>query len=186
MALVESFSQLIEERRALIEKLHVEAERRLKHFDLLIPTRRFFSELSSAQKQEVAIAGALSRQARLLILDEPTASLSEPEVVRLFAHLQRLRQAGVAILYVSHRLDEIVKLTDRVAVLRDGALVACYPTAEADVNRMVRDMVGRPLDQVYPHTRRGASGPPLLELKAASCALPLIAAPVASVKSVVA
>ncbi len=149
-------------------QLHAEAERRLAHFELSIPTRRFFNELSSAQKQEVAIARALSRQARLLILDEPTASLSESEVERLFAHLQRLRHAGVAILYVSHRLDEIVKLTDRVAVLRDGELVATYPTAEADVNRMVRDMVGRPLDQVYPHKRRGAFGSPLLELKAAT------------------
>ncbi|MBI3851517.1 MAG: sugar ABC transporter ATP-binding protein [Verrucomicrobia bacterium] len=152
------------------KQLHAEAERRLEHFELTIPTHRFFSELSSAQKQEVAIARALSRQARLLILDEPSASLSEPEVKRLFAHLQRLRRAGVAILYVTHRLDEIVKLTDRVAILRDGELVACYPTAGADVNRMVRDMVGRPLDQVYPHTRRGVSGPPLLELKSATCA----------------
>jgi ABC-type sugar transport system ATPase subunit len=145
-------------------RLHAEAGGRLAHFDLSIPTQRVFGELSSAQKQEVAIARALSRQARLLILDEPTASLTEPEVVRLFSHLQRLRQAGVAILYVSHRLDEILRLTDRVAVLRDGELVAQYPTGEASVNRMVKDMVGRPLDQVFPHTRTDRLGPPVLEL----------------------
>ncbi|MBI2926490.1 MAG: sugar ABC transporter ATP-binding protein [Verrucomicrobia bacterium] len=149
-------------------RLHAEARGRLAHFELEIPTERSFHELSSAQKQEVAIARALSRQARLLILDEPTASLSEPEVERLFSHLNRLRQAGVAILYVSHRLDEILKLTDRVVVLRDGELVAAYPTREADVRRLVRDMVGRPLDQVYPRTRSGQLGPPLLELREAT------------------
>jgi rhamnose transport system ATP-binding protein len=141
------------------------AEEHLARFDLDIGAETVFGELSSAQKQEVAIAQALSRQARLLILDEPTASLSEPEVVRLFAHLQRLRREGVAMLYVSHRLDEILQLTDRVVVLRDGERVALYPTREADVNRMVRDMVGRPLDQVYPHTRPDRPGVALLELE---------------------
>jgi len=134
-------------------ELHRGAGAQLARFDLDIPTRRAFAELSAAQKQEVAIARALSRRARLLILAEPTASLSEPEVERLFVHLNRLRADAVAILYVSHRLDEILKLTDRVAVLRDGELVATYPTPEAAVHRMVKDMVGRPLDQVYPNTR---------------------------------
>ena len=146
-------------------RLEAEAARQLAHFGLDIAPSRFFHELSAAQKQEVAIARALSRQARLLILDEPSASLSEPEVRRLFEHLERLRAAGVAILYVSHRLDEIVKLTDRVAVLRDGELVAVYPTREADVKRMVRDMVGRPLDQVYPHTRPARADSRSLELE---------------------
>jgi ABC-type sugar transport system ATPase subunit len=159
-------------------ELHRHAAAQLARFNLDIPTRRAFAELSAAQKQEVAIARALGRRARLLILDEPTASLTEPEVERLSAHLHRLRAEGVAILYVSHRLDEILKLTDRVAVLRDGELVAAYPMAEATVNRMVKDMVGRPLDQVYPNTRyhelrgrreeadaaAGASPAPLLEL----------------------
>jgi ABC-type sugar transport system ATPase subunit len=137
--------------------LHTEAARRLARCELDISTHRLFAALSAAQKQEVALARALARRARLLILDEPTGSLSEPEVARLFVQLRRLRAEGVAMLYVSHRLDEILKLTDRVAVLRDGELVAGYPTAEATVDRMVRDMVGRPLDQVYPRTRRQSS-----------------------------
>jgi ABC-type sugar transport system ATPase subunit len=136
-------------------RLHAVAASRLARCQLDISTHRAFAALSAAQKQEVAIARALARQARLLILDEPTASLSEPEVERLFAHLQSLRAEGVAILYVSHRLDEILKLTDRVAVLRDGELVATYPVTEATVSRMIKDMVGRPLDQVYPRTRNG-------------------------------
>jgi len=145
-------------------RLYRQAQTQLAHFDLEIAPDCFFNSLSAAQKQEVAIARALSRQVGLLILDEPTASLSEPEVQRLFAHLQRLRAAGVAILYVSHRLDEIVALTDRVAVLRDGELVWLGRTRESDLQSLVRYMVGRPLEQVSPHKRPGIPGPPLLEL----------------------
>ena len=146
------------------DQLFRQAAETLARFEITISANSLFRELSSAQRQEVAIARALSRQSRLIILDEPTASLSEHDVERLLDHLSRLRQAGAAIIYVSHRLDEILQVTDRVAVLRDGELVATYPTAEADVNRLVRDMVGRPLDQVYPHGRHAELGPALLEL----------------------
>ena len=146
-------------------RLHAQAATQLARCQLEIPTTRTFSDLTAAQKQEVAIARALNRDAKLLILDEPTASLSAPEVEQLFAHLNRLRAQGVAILYVSHRLDEILNLTDRVAVLRDGELVASYPTCDATVSRMVKDMVGRPLDQVYPRTRSHHQAAPLLELE---------------------
>ena len=125
--------------------LNTEAQRRLEACDLKLDPRAMFYTLGPAQRQEVAIARSLAHKAKLLILDEPTASLTEPEVERLFAHLARLRTADVAILYVSHRLDEILKLTNRVVVLRDGVRVAEYPTAEATISRMVRDMVGREL-----------------------------------------
>jgi ABC-type sugar transport system ATPase subunit len=150
--------------------LHTLAAERLARFELDIPTHRFFMELSPAQKQEVAIARALSQKARLLILDEPTASLSEPDVQRLFVHLQRLRREGVAMIYVSHRLDEILQLADRVAVLRDGELISVYPIGEATVLRMVKDMVGRPLSTIYPHTRPAERGEPLIELDNVGCA----------------
>ena len=125
--------------------LNAEARRRLEACELKLDPGALFHTLSPAQRQEVAIARSLAHDAKLLILDEPTASLTEPEVERLFAHLDRLRGRGVALLYVSHRLDEILKLTNRVVVLRDGNLVAEYPTAEATVPRMVREMVGREL-----------------------------------------
>jgi len=150
--------------------LHSEARSQLARFDLDLSPRACFHELSAAQRQEVAIAHALCRRARLLILDEPTASLSEPEAQRLFAQLQRLRREGVAILYVSHRLDEILQLTDRIAVLRDGELVANYRTSETDLNQLVRDMVGRALEQIYPRTRPARKSEPLLELNGVSCA----------------
>jgi ABC-type sugar transport system ATPase subunit len=148
--------------------LHREAAARLARFGLDVPAARSFHQLGAAQKQEVAIVRALCQRARLLILDEPTASLSEPEVERLFAQVTRLRAEGVAVLYVSHRLDEILRLTDRVVVLRDGELVATHVTRETDVRALVRDMVGRPLDQVYPHTRPDRRGEPLLELTGAT------------------
>jgi ABC-type sugar transport system ATPase subunit len=146
-------------------KLRSEAGRRLTDFEIEIPAERLFEELSAAEKQEVAIASALARDARLLILDEPTASLSEPEARRLFAHLDRLRKQGVTIIYVTHRLDEIFTMTDRVAVLRDGELVAVHETKAVDVRRLIQDMVGRPLEQVYPRTRLGEMGDALLELE---------------------
>jgi rhamnose transport system ATP-binding protein len=133
--------------------LNAEASRRLTDFGLSLETHRTLGELTAAEKQEIAIAGALARPARFVILDEPTASLTEPEVKRLFSHLRRLRSQGVTILYVSHRLDEILELTDRIIVMRDGSLVASHLTAEVDAPRLVHDMVGRPLEQVYPRTR---------------------------------
>ncbi|MGE3314094.1 MAG: sugar ABC transporter ATP-binding protein [Planctomycetaceae bacterium] len=146
------------------KQLHTIARQRLADFGIEIDPASMFDELTAAEKQEVAIASALARDARLLILDEPTASLSEPEVQRLFSHLRRLQQRGIAMIYVSHRLDEIFAITDRVAVLRDGALVSGTATREVDVGQLVGKMVGRPLDQVYPHTRTRSAGEPLLAL----------------------
>ncbi|MEX2287258.1 MAG: sugar ABC transporter ATP-binding protein [Planctomycetaceae bacterium] len=146
-------------------RLHYEARRRLNAFGLEISTHQFLERLTAAEKQEIALAAALARDAQLLILDEPTASLTEPEVDRLFAHLKRLRSQGVTILYVSHRLDEIFRITDRVAVLRDGQLVAVHQTGSVTADRLVHDMVGRPLEQVYPRSRGNVPGQLLLEVE---------------------
>ncbi len=144
--------------------LNSEAARRLANFEMDLPPGRFFDSLTAAEKQEVAIASALSRDAKLLILDEPTASLTEPEVKRLFAHLRRLKSQGVAMIYVSHRMDEITALTDRVAVLRDGSLVAMHSSADVTVGQLIHGMIGRPLEQVYPKTRPASVGETVLEL----------------------
>ena len=149
-------------------QLHHEAQQRLAGFELDIATTSFFENLTAAEKQEVAIANALSRHAQLLILDEPTASLSEPEVKRLLEHLNRLRKQGITIIYVSHRLDEIFAVSDRVAVLRDGRLMATYETKNVKVDQLVHDMVGRPLEQVFPRTRKEAGKSALLETKGLS------------------
>jgi rhamnose transport system ATP-binding protein len=108
--------------------------------------------LSVAQRQRVEIAKALSKNARVLIMDEPTASLVESDVQRLMTVVRQLRQRGVAIVYVSHRLSEIFALADRVTVLRDGAHVATKDIGEVNEQLLVSMMVGRPIDSLFPKT----------------------------------
>jgi len=100
-------------------------------------------DLGIGHQQLVAIAAALAQSCRLLILDEPTAALTDAEVERLFAHVDRLRRQSVAIVYVSHRMDEIRRIADRVSVLRDGRLVQTAPIAELPVERAIQLMVGQ-------------------------------------------
>jgi rhamnose transport system ATP-binding protein len=106
------------------------------------------SALTPAQRQMVEIAGAVSRSARVLVLDEPTSSLSAAEADRLFDHLRRFRAQGAAILYVSHRLEEVFALADEITVLRDGQRVWTGPAAETSRDQLIRHMVGRPIAPV--------------------------------------
>ncbi len=103
------------------------------------------SELSAAERSIVAIARALATKCAVLVLDEPTASLHEKDVARLFQALERLRSAGLGIVYVSHRLDEIFRIADRVTVLRDGKRVATGPIGAMNRDQIVSDIVGRKL-----------------------------------------
>ena len=112
-------------------------------------TQRPVGELSVAQRQMVGFARALLHKSKLLILDEPTASLSERECQALFSTLRHLKSEGVALLYVSHRLDEIFALADRVTVLRDGAHVATKSIGEVDKAELIRLMVGRDVVEEY-------------------------------------
>ena len=106
--------------------------------------------LGVADRQLLEIAKALSSDARLLIMDEPTAALSPPEVERLFEIVRRLRERGVAIVFISHRLEEIGAIADTVTVLRDGQHIATRPAAELPRAELIRLMVGRSLDQLFP------------------------------------
>src|SRR5688500_6455573 len=119
---------------------------------------------SVANRQRVEIARALSQDARVLIMDEPTASLVEEDVQQLLSIVRMLRDKGVGIVYVSHKLPEIFALADRVTVLRDGARVGTAPIGDLDERKLVSMMVGRPIDQLFPKqaTKIGA---PLLELR---------------------
>ena len=112
------------------------------------------SSLSVARRQIVEIARAISRKVRILALDEPTAALSPHEIAGLFRLIRRLKAEGVGIIYISHRLDEILQIADRVTVLRDGAVVASVPAAALDRAAMIRLMVGRELDD---ETRRATA-----------------------------
>ena len=108
--------------------------------------------LSVANRQRVEIAKALSQNARVLIMDEPTAALADADVRRLMDVVRRLRERGVGIVYVSHKLPEIFALADRVTVLRDGALIGTRPIGEVTEQSLVAMMVGRAIDHLFPKT----------------------------------
>jgi ribose transport system ATP-binding protein len=116
------------------------------HIDPDAPVRH----LGVAQQQMVEIAKALSLDARLIIMDEPTATLTSHEIDRLFGAIDRLKRRGVAVLYVSHRLDEVKAICDRATILRDGAYVATVPVASTTIDEMIRLMVGRDLKDKFP------------------------------------
>jgi rhamnose transport system ATP-binding protein len=110
-----------------------------------LPLNRRVERLSTAQQQLVEIAKALSRDSRILVLDEPSAALGRQDLDHLFTVIRRLRERGVAIVYISHRLEEVFEIADRITVLRDGRLVGCWPLADVDMRRLVRAMTGREL-----------------------------------------
>jgi rhamnose transport system ATP-binding protein len=133
---------------------------------------RIVGTLSIGNRQRVEIAKALSQNARVLIMDEPTAALGEHDVVRLFEIVRLLRKRGVGIVYISHRLEEIFLLADRVTVLRDGEYVGTLPVAETDRDMLIQMMVGRRIEQLFPKLP-AKIGAPALELRALACA-PLV------------
>ncbi len=129
-----------------------------------LDVRAMVGTLSVGNRQRVEIAKALSHNARILIMDEPTAALTERDVERLFGIVRLLRSRGVGVVYISHRLEEVFLLADRVTVLRDGEFVATKPVAETDNDDLIHMMVGRRIDQLFPksETKRG---PVVLELE---------------------
>ncbi|ODT79645.1 MAG: ABC transporter ATP-binding protein [Pelagibacterium sp. SCN 64-44] len=131
--------QMREKARAVMETLHVQVD----------PDARI-STLSVADKQMVEIAKAISRDARVLIMDEPTAVLSVAETQTLFEQIRRLTARGVAVIFISHKLDEIMELAQRVTVLRDGQLIATMGTEALTPDSIAQMMVGRELSNLYP------------------------------------
>ena len=133
-------------------------------FEKVLPMDLMGSELSTAQAQIVEIMRALKSGVRILALDEPTSSLTDDEVNRLFTLIRRLRDEGVAIIYVSHRLQEIMGLCERVAILRDGKLRTVQPTKELSESEMIRIMVGRNLSDIF-HRNPAVTDRKVLEVK---------------------
>ncbi len=128
---------------------------------------RVVGSLSVGNRQRVEIAKALSQDARILIMDEPTAALTEADVLRLFGIVRLLRERGVGIVYISHRLEEVFLLADRVTVLRDGAYVATREVAEVSEDDLVNMMVGRTIENLFPKLD-AEIGRPLLEVRGLS------------------
>jgi ABC-type sugar transport system ATPase subunit len=126
------------------------AREMLEQVGLEVDPDRRVASLPVAARQRVEIAKALAIEAKLVILDEPTAVLPEGDIDDLFGVIERLKARGIAILYISHRLEEIFRIGDRVTVLRDGAVVDTRPVAELDHDRLVALMVGREIANLYP------------------------------------
>ncbi|QDT28486.1 Ribose import ATP-binding protein RbsA [Gimesia panareensis] len=146
------------------KKTYVEAEKFLHQVGLDLSPRTLVSELTVGQQQMVEIAKALSVNARILIMDEPTSSLSLHESESLFAVIRELKSRGVSIIYISHRLGEVDELADRVTVLRDGENAGHLDRDSISHDQMVQLMVGRNVSQFFPHTPH-QPGPVILEVK---------------------
>lgn len=135
-----------------------EMERRahdgLERLGLDISPRRVVAGLSTASQQLIEIAKALTLNARLLILDEPTAALGIEETKLLFQQIARLKAEGVGVLYISHRLEEIKQIADRIVVLRDGRRVQSFDSADVPIRSIVEAMVGRKMEQMFPPLAR--------------------------------
>ncbi len=133
------------------DQMRSRASEQLRRLGLDISPDTPVRQLRVAAQQQVEIAKALTLKARLLILDEPTAALGGDETDRLFTQIEALRQEGFSFIYISHRLEEIARIADRIVVLRDGHRVAEHHTAQVPVSVLLRDMVGRNIDRLFPH-----------------------------------
>ena len=132
------------------KQMYRDVERLLVSLDVQLSVSTPAKGLSVADQQLVEIAKALSLNARVLVMDEPTAALSAREVEKLFTITRQLRQRGVAILFVSHRLEEVFALSDRITIMRDGAHVITAPTSTFTSDDIIRHMVGRELTALFP------------------------------------
>ncbi|HSP32888.1 MAG TPA: ATP-binding cassette domain-containing protein [Thermoanaerobaculia bacterium] len=146
------------------EKLYSDAQRFLDELHLNLKTHTPVGYLGIGQQHLVEIAKALSRDARILVLDEPTAALTDTEVEILFRILERLRGRGVGIIYISHKLGEVFQMSNRVTVLRDGKTVSTDPTALLDAPRVIARMVGRPVSDIFPEPH-GSAGDVVFEAR---------------------
>ncbi|MCR2808479.1 MULTISPECIES: sugar ABC transporter ATP-binding protein [unclassified Microbacterium] len=126
------------------------AREQLERLNQKISMRKLAGDLSPVQQTMVAVARALATDARVLILDEPTASLTDTEIREVFAVLRSLRDEGVAVVYVSHRLEEVFELCDRLTIMRNGETIVTEDVADTTINEVISTMVGRNADSLYP------------------------------------
>src|SRR6266498_3098886 len=140
------------------EELYRRARELLDDLHLQIDPHTLIRSLGIGQQQLVEIAKALSQDARILVLDEPTAALTDSEVETLFGILNKLRARGVGMIYISHKLDEVFRIADRITVLRDGRTVGTDVTSNWNESKLISSMVGREVGDIFPnpdHERGG-------------------------------
>ncbi|GKX29878.1 ribose ABC transporter ATP-binding protein [Vallitalea longa] len=145
--------------------MYEESKKIFEQFNININPNELVKNLTVGYQQIVEIAKAISQKAKILIMDEPSAPLTKSEVESMFAIVDKLKESGVTIIYISHRLDEIFRLTDRITVMRDGQKVKTINTRDTDVNELVKLMVGRELTETYPSRRLAVKDEILLDVK---------------------
>ena len=140
------------------DQMSMKAAQILKNLGIVINPDSRVTDLGVAEQQMVEVAKALSMDARILIMDEPTSALTEKEIGELFRMIRQLKQTGVSIIYISHRMEELFEIGDRVTVLRDGRYIATKNIRDVDTATLIRMMVDRELKEQYPRqrTKRGA------------------------------
>ena len=144
--------------------MYAETERWLKEVKMDFDPKAQLGTLSIGQMQSVEIAKAVSQQAKVVIFDEPTSSLSDNEVEALFRIMNDLRDKGVAMVYISHKMDEIKRIADDITIMRDGTYVGTWPAAELSTDQIIAKMVGRELTNVYP-PKENKPGEVIMEVK---------------------
>jgi len=149
---------LNEQARRLFERLHLKINPQTK-----------VAKLSVAQQQMVEIAKALSLNAAVVIMDEPTATLTEAEIDELFRIIRKLREDGVGVVHISHRLEELKRISDRVTVMRDGQYVATVDTKDATIEQIIRMMVGRTIYEAAPEVREATEAEVVLDVRHLNC-----------------
>ena len=146
------------------KKTREAAKRLVDSMNIDVDVNLTVSELSIAKKQIVEICKALSRNAKLLIMDEPSATLTEKELKVLFEIIEKLKKDGITTIYISHRLEEIFEIADRVTVMRDGKHIITDDVSNMDRKKLIAYMVGREIDNIYPK-RQTSKGKVLLEVR---------------------
>jgi methyl-galactoside transport system ATP-binding protein len=145
--------QMLQDTKALFDRINVDIDPTVK-----------LADLSVSQRQMVEIAKAISYDAKVIVLDEPTSSLTENEVDKLFEIMRTLREEGLGIIYISHKMEEIFEISDEVTVLRDGKYIGTKLTSDLDMDKIINMMVGRDLEHRFPHKDHKVGGP-ILEVK---------------------
>ena len=149
------------------KKMYEETEKWLKEVNMDFDPKAQLSTLSIGQMQSVEIAKAVSHEAKVIIFDEPTSSLSDSEVEALFRIMETLRARGVAMIYISHKMDEIKRIADDVTIMRDGTYIGTWPAKDLTIDDIIAKMVGRELTNIYPDKDR-TPGEVIMEVKGLS------------------
>jgi len=150
--------------------MHRRAGELLTAFGLAISSETLVKDLGVGHKQLIEIVRAMDKKSRVLVLDEPTAALSDAEVAVLLEHLRHLRDAGTTCVYISHKLDEVFAIADRITVLRDGSSIVTLDADRATIPLIIKHMVGREITDLFPRKPAVATGKTVLSVRDLTCA----------------